>query len=382
MEVDYLIVGAGLSGLVFAERAAGIGRTSLIVDKRDHIGGNCYDEIDQHGLLIHRYGPHYFRTNSPKIVEYLSQFTAWHQVNYKIKVYTNGKYWNFPINLNTFEQLIGADADSETFESWLASNRIPIKKPSNSEEAVISQVGWELYRLFYEGYTKKQWNCHPRELDASVCGRIPVRTNRDDRYLQETFQALPKAGYTAMFQQMVESCGDRIRIILNEDFRAIRKVIDYKKMVYTGPIDAFYDHYFGPLPYRSLEFSREHYNRHQLIKRRAISGIDGFYQPAMQVNYPCENDFTRIVELKHATGQRNPGSTIVKEYPVEFDADHEPYYPVPNPQSTELYKKYRALADREKDVLFIGRLARYKYYNMDQIVGMALATFNGELSGG
>lgn len=379
MRFDFFIVGAGFSGLVFAEQAARQGKSSLVVDKRMHIGGNCYDELDQHGVLIHRYGPHYFRTNSQKIVEYLSRFTEWHHVEYKIKAYSGGKYWNFPVNLNTFEQLIGREADTEEFQQWLEEKRVPIDKPSNSEEVVLSQVGWDFYKLFFEGYTKKQWKCHPRDLDASVCGRIPVRTNRDDRYLREEFQALPKSGYTALFQRLIESCDNKVKIVLGEDFRALQQKVKYKKMVYTGAVDSFFNKCYGPLPYRSLEFQREHHSAKDLIAREEISGKTGFYQPAMQVNYPNENDFTRIVEIKHATGQLHSGSTIVKEYPVEYDQEHEPYYPIPNPATAQLYKKYKALADSEKDTLFIGRLATYRYYNMDQVVGTALTAARKEL---
>jgi len=374
-DFDILIVGAGFAGLVMAERLSNeLGLRCLIVDKRGHIGGNCHDAYDAAGVLIHCYGPHYFRTNSPRIREYLSRFTEWHPVEYKIQSWSEGRFWNFPINLNTFEQLIGRPATSEEFERWLEENRVPIESPANSEEVIISQVGWDLYRKFFEGYTLKQWKRHPRELDASVCGRIPIRTNRDDRYLREEFQALPKDGYHALFNRMLASTST-VEVRLNTDYRDILGEVSFKHMVYTGPIDAYFDHCYGHLPYRSLRFEEESFGPEQLASRREISGKDGFWQPAMQVNYPNDEEFTRIVEVKHATGQVCENTTIVREYPDDFGPGKEPYYPIPAPDAAALYKKYAALAEQEQNVSFIGRLATYRYYNMDQVVGMALAEF-------
>ena len=371
---DYLIVGAGFAGLTAAERlCTQHGKKCLIVEKREHLGGNAYDRYDDHGVLIHHYGPHYFRTNSPRIKDYLSQFTEWHPVDYKILSHTGGVYWKFPINLNTFEQIIGRESTSEEMEAWLEKKRVPIESPKNSEEVIISQVGWELYEKFFKGYTQKQWKRHPKDLDASVCGRIPIRTNRDDRYLREEFQALPKAGYTRMFERMVDACGDRLRIVLKTDYREILSSHSYDRMIYTGRIDEYFDNRFGQLPYRSLRFENESFGPHELKEREAIAGKPGFWQPAMQVNYPNEEAYTRIVELKHATGQLCANTTIVREYPDDFGPGKEPYYPVPAPDAAALYKKYKELADAEKNVSFIGRLATYRYYNMDQVVGMALA---------
>jgi UDP-galactopyranose mutase len=371
---DYLIVGAGFAGLTAAERlCTQHGKTCLIVEKRTHIGGNAYDRYDESGVLIHNYGPHYFRTNSPRIKEYLSNFTEWHPVDYTILSHTEGRYWNFPINLNTFEQIIGRDSTSEEMEAWLEEKRVPIENPANSEEVIISQVGWELYEKFFKGYTLKQWKRHPRELDPSVCGRIPIRTNRDDRYLREEFQALPQAGYTQMFEKMVEACGDSLHIMLDTDYHEVMDSIDFGYMIYTGPIDEFFDHRYGQLPYRSLRFENESFTPAQLKDREEISGKLGHWQPAMQVNYPNDQEYTRIVEIKHATGQPCANTTIVREYPDDFGPGKEPYYPIPAPDATALYKKYKDLADAEMGVSFIGRLATYRYYNMDQVVGMALA---------
>lgn len=362
MQCDVLIIGCGYAGIVLAERLASqCGLHCLIVERRKHIGGNSYDEYDSAGVLLHKYGPHYFRTNSERIKDYLSQFTDWHPVDYKILAWANGRYWQFPINLNTFEQLMGRPSTTEEMEEALAKWRVPIDQPANSEEVIVSQVGWKLYEMFFKNYTRKQWRRDAKELDASICGRIPIRTNRDDRYLSEKFQALPKAGYTAMFRRMLEH--PNIQLLLGVDYRDVLPSINYKHMVYTGMIDEFYHHRFGILPYRSLRFERETLERE-------------FFQPAMQVNYPNDHSFTRIVEIKHATGQRLPVTTIVREYPDDYKLGMEAYYPVPAPDSAGLYKQYAELAAQETNVSFVGRLATYRYYNMDQVVGMALTEFD------
>ncbi len=392
---DYLIVGAGYAGAVLAERLASqSGKTCLVIDRRDHIGGNSHDYYDAAGVLLHKYGPHYFRSNSERIVEYLSQFTEWHPVDYKILCHVDGQFWQFPINLNTFEQLIGRPSTTEEMEATLAEWRIEIEKPANSEEVIISQVGWKLYEMFFKNYTRKQWKRDPKDLDASVCGRIPIRTNRDDRYLAEKFQALPKHGYTAMFEKILDHPNITVRLntafdpatrqpvalqtpnferrtpnsespptsVVPSPISDLPSSISYGHLIYTGMIDEFYDFRFGPLPYRSLRFEPETLEQ-------------DFYQPAMQVNYPNDHDFTRIVEIKHATGQQIPATTIVREYPEDFGPGKEPYYPIPAPDAKVIYDQYAALSAQEENVSFVGRLATYRYYNMDQVVGMALAEF-------
>lgn len=369
---DFLIVGAGFSGLVVAERLANAGWKCVVVDRRAHLGGNAYDSKDASGVLIHRYGPHYFRTNAPRIAEYLGRFTEWHEVEYTIKSFQGGRYWSFPINLNTFEELLGRPSTSDEFQSWLEQQRVPIESPRNSEEVVLSQVGPELYERFFKGYTLKQWKRHPRELDASVCGRIPIRTNRDDRYLTEQFQALPKHGYTAMFERMLEA-SPGVELHLGVDFEEAKRRWSHKHLIFTGPIDEYYDRRFGPLPYRSLRFENESFTPEQLRERESISGKRGFWQPAMQVNYPdAEVPYTRIVEIKHATGQQIDATTIVREYPKDWTQDDEPFYPVPAPDARARYEQYAALALTESHVSIIGRLGTYRYYNMDQVTGMAL----------
>lgn len=371
--MKFLIVGAGFSGIVAAHRLSNAGHKCTLVDRRPHLAGNAHDSHDKAGVLIHNYGPHYFRTNSQRIVDYLSQFTDWHAVDYKIKSFTEGKYWPFPINLNTFEELIGKPSTTADFENYLAENRQNITNPKNSEEAILSQVGSRLYELFFEAYTLKQWKRHPRELDASVCGRIPIRSNRDDRYLSESFQALPKNGYTLLLENILaESPGATLH--LNTDFNEARGKFSHDHLIFTGAIDEYFGHRFGALPYRSLRFEHESFTAAELIAREKISGKPSFWQPAMQVNYPGKDiPFTRIVELKHATGQQIAATSIVREFPEDWDTSKEPYYPVPAPDAAAAYRKYAALAETETNTTFIGRLATYHYYNMDQVTGMALA---------
>lgn len=362
--MSILIVGAGFAGAVLAERLASqCGEKCVVIDRRPHIAGNAYDRYDDAGVLLHEYGPHYFRSNSDRIVSYLSQFTEWHEVEYKILCYVDGRHWQFPINLNTFEQLIGRPSTTEEMVATLAEWRVPIDQPANSEEVIVSQVGWKLYEMFFKNYTRKQWRRDPKDLDASVCGRIPIRTNRDDRYLSEKFQALPKDGYTALFRRLLDHPNIEVRLNTPFDVSTFRSSPStFSHLIYTGMIDEFYGFRYGPLPYRSLRFEPE-------------TLAQEYYQPAMQVNYPNDHDFTRIVEIKHATGQKLPVTTIVREYPEDFGPGKEPYYPIPAPDAKALYEKYAALAAAEKNVSFVGRLATYRYYNMDQVVGMALAEF-------
>ena len=360
-QYDYLIVGAGFAGSVLAERLAeDSGKRCLVVDRRGHIAGNAYDEVDQAGILIHKYGPHYFRTNSSKVVDYLSRFTEWHQVSYQVLVWTDGKYWQFPINLNTFEQYLGRPSTTEEMEATLAKWREPISNPKNSEEMVLSQVGRKFYEMFFKNYTRKQWKRDPSQLDASVCGRIPVRTNRDNRFVTDTFQALPQGGYTAMFEKILNH--PRITVKLSHDYRQLGQDVTYGHMVYTGMIDEYFNFSEGRLPYRSMRFEPE------------TLPVE-YFQPAMQVNYPNEHEYTRVVEIKHATGQKADVTTIVREYPEDFGPGKEAYYPVPAPDSKALYEKYAAKAKGEKGVTFVGRLATYRYYNMDQVVAMALTEY-------
>ncbi len=357
--IDYLIVGAGLAGCVLAEQLAQQkGKTVLIVDKRDHIGGNCYDYYDHSGILVHKYGPHYFRTNNKIVLDYLSQFTKWHHHQYRILASVDGQLVPFPINLDTINSLYGLNLSSFELNDFFKKIRKPVKKIKSSKDVVLSQVGQELYEKFFEGYTKKQWNIDPSELEASVCGRIPIRSNNDARYFNDKYQVMPKHGYTRMFLKLISH--HKIHLLLKTDFKAVKDLIPCKHLVYTGPIDEFFNYKFGHLPYRSLEFEFETKNQE-------------WFQPVSQINYPNDYDFTRTVEIKHATGQVHDKTTIVREYPVDKG---EPFYPVPREQNQKLYEKYNTEAKKLKKVSFLGRLAQYKYLNMDEVVYRALKLFN------
>ena len=356
---DYLVVGAGFAGSVLAERlAAGSGKKVLVVDKRSHIGGNAYDEYDENGILIHRYGPHIFHTNSRDVFEYLSRFTAWRQYQHRVRASIDGQLVPIPINLDTINQLYGTNFNSFQLQGFFDSVAEPRDSIRTSEDVIISKVGRELYEKFFRNYTRKQWGLDPSELDAAVIARIPVRTNRDDRYFTDTYQAMPRHGYTRMFERMLAH--PNIKIMLNTDYHEIEGSIPYDQLVFTGPIDEYFDFQFGKLPYRSLEFSFETVNTPQ-------------HQPVAVVNYPNDYAFTRVTEIKHITGQEHPKTTLVAEYPK---AEGDPYYPVPRPENAALYKRYQELANTTEDVYFVGRLATYKYYNMDQVVAQALATYS------
>jgi UDP-galactopyranose mutase len=356
---DYLIVGAGFAGSVLAERLARVSdKKVLIIDRRNHIGGNAYDCHDQHGILIHKYGPHIFHTNSAEIFDYLSQFTAWRQYQHRVRCCVDGRLVPMPINLDTLNELYGLNLTPQSMREFLASVAEKREKITTSEDVVVSQVGRELYEKFFRNYTKKQWALDPSELDAQVTARVPVRFNRDDRYFTDIYQAMPANGYTRMFENMLDH--ENIHILLKADYRDVVKEVNFNSLIFTGPIDEYFDYRFGRLPYRCLEFKHE--THHQPV-----------FQSAPVVNYPNEYAYTRITEFKYLTGQEHPLTSIVYEYPR---AEGDPYYPIPRPDNAALYKQYHALAAQTPDVHFVGRLATYRYYNMDQVVGQALATFN------
>jgi UDP-galactopyranose mutase len=359
---DYLVVGAGFAGSVIAERLASQhGAHVLLIDRRNHVGGNAYDEPNEAGILYHKYGPHIFHTNSQQVVDYLSQFTKWRPYEHRVRAIVRDKMVPIPINRTTLNELFGLELETdEEAAEYLASRAQPVEEIKTSEDVVINAVGQELYEMFFRGYTRKQWGLDPSELDKQVTSRIPTRTNTDDRYFGDTFQAMPLDGYTKMFERMVDH--PLIDVRTGVDFAELKdrafEIADH--IVYTGPIDEYFDFRFGKLPYRSLKFD------HQTLEQEQ-------FQPVAVVNYPDEKvPYTRISEYKHLTGQEAPVTTITYEYP---SAEGDPYYPIPRPENQELFKKYEALADATDDVTFVGRLATYRYYNMDQIVGQALATF-------
>ncbi len=355
---DYLVVGAGFAGSVLAERLAnGSGKKVLICDKRPHIAGNAFDYYNDDGILIHKYGPHIFHTNSADVFEYLSRFTEWREYQHRVLASVDGMLLPIPINLDTINELYGLNLTAFEVEEFFEKLAEKCDVIRTSEDVVVSKVGRELYEKFFRNYTRKQWGLDPSELDASVTARVPTRTNRDDRYFTDSYQAMPKHGYTRMFEKMLDH--PNIKIMLNCDYREIATQISYREMIYTGPIDQFFDYRYGKLPYRSLEFKHETHDAET-------------FQTAPVINYPNEQAFTRVTEFKYLTGQEHKKTSIVYEFP---QATGDPYYPIPRKENAGIYAKYKALADIAQNIYFVGRLATYKYYNMDQIVAQALTEY-------
>jgi UDP-galactopyranose mutase len=355
MRTDVLVVGAGFSGAVAAERMASSGKQVVIIDRRPHLGGNAFDEYDQFGVLVHRYGPHIFHTNAERVFEYLSRFTEWRPYEHRVLASVENKLLPIPINRTTINSLYGLALDEAGVQRFFEEVRVRREPCVTSEDVVLSSVGHDLCEKFFRSYTLKQWGLDLSDLSASVAARIPTRTNDDDRYFTDKFQAMPAEGYTKMFERMVDH--PNIRVELGTDFRAARERFKSDMIFYSGPIDEYYNCCYGPLPYRSLRFAHEH-----------LTGMER-YQPVGTVNYPNVNAFTRITEFKHLTGQTHSGTSIVREFP---QAEGDPYYPIPRPESQALYKRYQELAAAENNVIFVGRLAQYRYYNMDQAVAAAL----------
>jgi len=357
-QCDYLIVGAGFAGAVLAERLARVGGKSCVIcDRRNHIGGNAYDHLNSAGLLVHKYGPHIFHTNSPVIFDYLSHFTAWRAYEHRVLASVNGQLFPVPINLDTINRVFDRDLNEDEAKTFLQALAEPRAHIRTSEDVVVSRVGRVLYEKFFRGYTRKQWGIDPSELDAQVAARLPVRTNRDDRYFTDRFQAMPKDGYTRMFENMLDH--DNIKVVCGVDYRELKKEYEFRELIYTGPIDEYFNLRFGPLPYRSLEF------RHCTLDRE-------WHQPVAVVNYPNEFEYTRVTEFKHLTGQTHAQTSVVYEYPRPSG---DAYYPIPRPANAAIYARYQALADALPNVHFVGRLATYRYFNMDQVIGQALTLF-------
>ena len=355
----YLIVGAGFAGCILAERLArGSNRDVLLIDRRPHIGGNAYDHYDDSGVLVHRYGPHIFHTNSKDVFDYLSRFTAWRSYEHRVLAHVDGQLLPIPINLDTVNRFYNLALTSSEMESFLSEIAEPCAAIRTSEDVIVSKVGRTLYEQFFRNYTRKQWGLDPSELDACVTARIPIRTNTDDRYFTDTYQAMPLNGFTRMFENMVDD--RRIKILLNCDYREVRNCFPDATIIFTGPIDEYFDYRFGKLPYRSLEFRHETLN----VSR---------YQLAPVINYPNEHAYTRITEFKYLTGQEHSKTSIVYEYPR---AEGDPYYPIPRSENQEMYLKYQRLAELTAGVHFVGRLATYKYYNMDQVAAQALSLYS------
>jgi UDP-galactopyranose mutase len=360
---DYIVVGAGFAGsIVASQMARNFAKKVLLVDRRNHIGGNAYDHHDAAGILVHKYGPHIFHTNSRDVFDYLSKFTEWRNYEHRVRAFVDGKLVPIPINLDTINSIYGLNLDVNQVEAYLES---VAEKPAairTAEDVVVSRVGRDLYEKMFRGYTRKQWGLDPSALDASVTARIPVRTNRDDRYFTDTYQAMPRHGFTRMFENMLDH--PNITFALGTDYRDVLRSEKGRAIVYSGPVDEFFDFRFGKLPYRSLQFKHETRDVEQL-------------QPVAVINYPNDHAYTRVTEFKHLSGQAHRKTSVVYEFPCDRG---DPYYPVPRPENAALYKLYEALVAETPNVHFVGRLATYKYYNMDQVVAQAL-TLCVKLSG-
>jgi len=354
--MDFLIVGAGFAGATCARALAEAGKRVLVIDRRPHIAGNAYDRVDGHGVLVHEYGPHIFHTNSDRVYEWLSRFTAWRPYEHRVRAVVHGKSVPMPINRRTINTLYGLELDEAGVAEFLERVREPRAALRTSEDVVLNSVGRDLCEKFFRGYTRKQWGLDLSELAAGVAARIPTRTNDDDRYFTDRHQAMPAEGYTRMFERMLDH--PLIEVRLGVAYENAGAGIDRAHTIFTGPIDAYYGHRFGRLPYRSIRFEHEH-----------LPGVARL-QEVGTVNYPLDHAYTRITEFRHLTGQHHAGTSVVREFPC---AEGDPYYPVPNPANEAQYKRYQALAEAESRVHFIGRLAQYRYYNMDQVTAAALA---------
>ena len=362
-DAQILIIGAGISGATLAERYASLGKKVLVVEKREHIGGNCYDYYDENGILVSKYGAHLFHTNDEKVWRYVQQFADWYPYEHRVLAKVDGKLVPVPVNIQTVNSVLGLHLQNqEQMMKWLEENQIKNVHPKNSKEAALARVGPVLYEKLFRNYTKKQWNKEPEELDSSVLNRIPVHTDFDDRYFFDKYQALPQGGYTKLFDKLLNN--SLITVSLNTDYFDVKKTFgSFEKVFYTGPIDRFFEFKFNvgkELEYRSIRFQFETLNQE-------------YFQENSVINYPNEEAFTRIVEYKYFTGLKSTKTTIVKEYPCD---DGEPYYPVPTVQNQEIYNEYVKEEKKLKNIYFVGRLANYKYFNMDEAFKNALDLFS------
>ena len=364
MNYKYVVVGAGLAGLTIAERIANeLNEKVLVIEKRIHIGGNVYDSYNEEGILIHNYGPHIFHTNDKEVYQYLSRFTPWNDFWHRVLTYVDGNLIPMPITVETINKLYNLNLSCDEVEEFLKKQAVPIGEIKTSKDVALSKVGLDIYQKIFETYTQKQWGLDPGQIDTSVISRIPIRLNRDTRYFNDRYQGMPKHGYTKMCENMASN--KNIKILLNTDYKEVIDDIEYEKLIYTGPTDYFYNYKHGRMAYRSIDFVFETYNKEE-------------YQPAPVVNYPNDYDYTRITEFKKLSGQEHKMTTILKEFPC---SEGEPYYPFPTKECKEQFALYQKEMEKEENVIFLGRLAEYRYYNMDAVVRSALNVFEGGLNG-
>ncbi len=375
---DILIAGAGYAGAVAARALAEKGRRVLVLERRPHVGGNAYDCLDDSGVLIHQYGPHIFHTNDKKVFEFLSRFTQWRRYQHRVIANlprdnpeavpagkkTDGRFFfPVPFNLdslkNAFGEAEGKRLGQKLLDAYPAHSQVTILELRQNPDPEISAIADYVYEHVFVHYTMKQWGQTPEEIDPATTARVPVRLSRDDRYFQDAYQGMPAQGYTEMFERMLDH--PNIEVRLNTDARPALKEFQ-GPIIYTGQVDELFDYQYGPLPYRTLDFQFE-------------TLPQDVFQTHGTVNYTVDQDYTRITEFKHLTGQKLPGvTTIVKEYsrPYTGDARETPYYAIINPENNALYAKYKAEADKKPQLHLLGRLAEYKYYNMDAIAARAL----------
>ena len=381
MMYDYIIIGAGLAGCVLAERIANVLEDKvLVIEKREQIGGNCYDYYDEAGLLVHKYGPHIFHTQIKEVWNYLSQFTEWRPYQHRVLGYVDEKKIPIPFNLtslySSFSQDMAQKMEEKLVENYGQEVQVPILELKDCDDEDLKLLADYVYQKVFLNYTKKQWGLKPEELDPSVTARVPVLISRDDRYFQDPYQGIPREGYTPIFQKMLKS--PRIELMLKTDYKEVLefnkgsiffKGEEFKgKLIYTGEIDYFFDFQYGRLPYRSLDFEMETLDQE-------------YYQEVGTINYPNDHRYTRITEFKHLTGQVHEKTTITREYPQSYQPSRGdvPYYPIPQREYQEIYQRYRKKAAQYPNLILVGRLAEYQYFNMDLVVDRALTIFQEKI---
>ena len=373
MNFDWLVVGAGLTGATLAERLADAGQQRvLVIDRRPHLAGNAFDCRHQSGVMMHNYGVHIFHTTSARVWAYLSQFTTWRPYEHRVLGSVDGQLVPVPFNLRTLRALLPPAKASE-LEGILIDTagwdgRIPVLRLLEHEDTRLRELGELVWDKIFAGYSSKQWGMRPEDLDRSVTGRVPILVSEDDRYFQDPYQGIPTDGYTAMVARMLDH--PNIEVELGTELSAVRRRVTFDRMVYTGPLDELFDYRFGPLPYRSLRFEHRRYNTE-------------FKQAAGQINYPNDHDYTRTLEHKHLTGQKHRYTVVTTEWPEAYEPGrNEPYYPVPAADTRAHYQRYRDLAEANSPgMILAGRLADYRYYNMDQAVNRALTLFRHRIMG-